>query len=176
MKLDKKGNNSSVKRTIFLRIFTSFLLTAYIALVTVSIFVPFIPVYKYWFSGFILFLGISLFIRYLCYHIDSNLFSGLLLFWSGVWGIVHYYIPFNLIIVISGYLIALSLSFISVFIKFRQIFHLKGFVFLSLYAIVLIMYANYLMPFWLFIFLMSIISIMMFGLVFSSIRSNMRKV
>lgn len=165
-----------MKRTIFLRVFTFSLIIIYIAITTTSIFIKFLPIYKYWFSSFILILGLSLITRYFCYRIDSNLFSGVLLFLCGIWGILCFYFNFNIIIVISGYLASLSFSFISVFVKFRQVFYLKAFVFTFLYAILLTLYSNNLMPFEVFITFLSIISIMLFVLIFSSFKSNMRKV
>ncbi len=165
-----------MKRTIFLKIFTSVIFILYLFLILYSVFFDFFFIYKYWFSSLILTLGISLFVRYLCYHIDSNLFSGLLLISSGIFGIFNYYFRFNITFIIAGYLLSLGLSFLSVFIKFRQIFHLKAFAFIFLYVIVLVIYSNDLMPSWAFISLLGVVSIMMFSTIFERIKSNMRKV
>jgi hypothetical protein len=165
-----------MKRTIFLRVFTFFLIVSYLVFTTISIFVNFLPIYKYWFSSFILILGLSLFVRYLCYRIDSNLFSGILLFLCGAWGILCFYFDFNIVLVIAGYFASLSLAFVSVFIKFRHFFYLKAFVFTLLYVILLTIYSNDLMPFEVFITLISVVSVMLFVLVFSSFKSKMGKV
>lgn len=165
-----------MKRTIFLKVFTSIIFVLYAFLILYSIFFDFFFIYKYWFSSLILIFGISLFLRYLCYHIDSNLLSGLLLILSGIFGILNYYLKFNTTLIIAGYLLSLGLSFLAVFIKFRQIFHLKAFAFVFLYVIVLVIYSNDLMPPWLFISLLGIISIMMFLTIFERIKLNMRRI
>ena len=165
-----------MKRTIFLRIFTTILFIAYFVLVILSTFINIVPFYRYWYSSLLLILGVSLFIRYLCYHIDSNLFSGSLFVYLGTFGILDYYFKFNTLMTLASYLLCFSLAFISVFIKFRQIFQLKAFAFVFLYVIVLIVYSNGLMPLWLFISLLGVISIMIFLVIFQNIKSNMRKV
>ncbi len=165
-----------MKRTIFLRVFTFFILASYVFLIFYSVFSNVFPIYKFWFSTLVFLMGILLLTRYICYRIDSNLFSGVLLILIGIWGILNFFFAFNISLVVAGYISCFSLAFISIFIKFRQIFHLKAFVFLSLYVIVLIVYSVQLMPLWLLISLLGIISAILLLLICQSIKSNMRKV
>ena len=165
-----------MKRTIFLKVFTTFLIVIYSLLIIFSLSYDTINFYKFWFSFLLLILGISIFARYICFHIDSNLFSGSLLIFLGTWGVLNYYFNFDNFIITAGYILSFALSFVAVFIKFRQIFHLKAFAFLFLYVIVLVIYSSNLMPLWLFISLLGIISIMIVILTILNIKSNMGKV
>lgn len=166
-------------RTIFLRISTIFLVSIYFILTILSIFVPIpisIPFYKYWFSSFLLVLGISILIKYFFYKIDSHLFLSVILILFGAWGIFNFYISFNLLLNISGYILGLAIAFFLVFIKFRQVFHFKAFVFLILYVILLVVYSIELMPLWLFISLLVIVSLTISLNIFKRIRRNFKKV
>lgn len=166
-----------MKRTIFLRMFTVFLALIYMLLILCSIFVSTLPpFYKYWFSISMLFLGMSLFMRYICYRIDSNLYSGVLLSFFGIVGIVNFYFKFDLIMVAAGYLFAFAVSSFSVFIKFRQTFHIKVFAFLVLCDIVLIVYYYGFMSLYLFAFLLSVIFIVILWTVVENIKSKTRKI
>lgn len=165
-----------MKRTIFLRFLTTLLISIYIALVVYSAFFDFFELYKYWFSLFLVVIGISLFARHVCFKVDSNLFSGVLLISMGLWGILCFYLYFPVLTRVAGYIGCFAGAFLSVFIKFRQIFQLKVFVFIFLYVILLIVYSNALIPLWLFITLLASVSVVVGILVISSMISNMRKV
>jgi hypothetical protein len=120
--------------------------------------------------------GIILLLRYISYKIDSSLYAGQVLFLSGALGIINYYLELNILVLIGGYVAVLSLASLSVFIKFRQFFHMKAFVLLALYAILLTTFATGLVRFWVFISLLIVVVIQSFILIISGIRRNTRKV
>ena len=166
-------------RTIFLRVCTISLVSIYLILTIFSIFVPipnYIPFYKHWFSSLLLIFGVSVLIKYFFHKIDSHLFLSVILILFGIWGILKFYIYFNIPLNISGYILSLSIAFLLVFIKFRQVFHFKAFVFLILYVILLIVYSIELMPLWLFISLLVVVSFTIALIIFKRIRRNFKKV
>lgn len=165
-----------MKRTIFLRTISTILIVGYLTLTIVSAIIPFIPFYKFWFSLFIGILGITLLLRYCCYKIDASLFAGIILFLCGTIGILNFYLNFAILYIISLYISSFGLASFAIFIKFRQVFHLKLFVFTILCDIVLIVYAGKLCPLWLFIASLAVIVLSTLILVITSIKANTRKI
>lgn len=165
-----------MKRTIFFRIFTFCVFVSYFGFLFSSLQFDEIDFYQFWFSAFLVLIGLIFFVRYICYVIDSSLFISVLLFISGVAGILNYYFKFSLEINFSLYIGALGIASLSIFIKFRQIFHLKVFVFAFLCAILLVLFSEKLLPLIAFIVLISITSITILTLIITSIKTNTRKV
>ncbi len=165
-----------MKRTYVFRGVTLFLFVRYFALLTLSFFIGEIDFYQFWFSGFLVALGLSNLTRFLCYKIDSSLYLGAVLTLFGACGVLNYYFSFNVALLIALYLGGISLASLSIFIVFRQKFHLKVFAFFALCAILLVLYSEKLLALWAFISLISVCLIFaLIGIIFS-IKSNTRKV
>lgn len=165
-----------MKRTYVFRGVTLFLFVRYFALLTLSFFIEEIDFYQFWFSGFLIVLGFLNLTRFLCYKIDSSLYLGAVLTLFGACGVLNYYFSFNLALLIALYLGGISFASLSIFIVFRQKFHLKVFVFFALCGILLVLYSEKLLALWAFITLISACFIFaLIGVVFS-IKSNTRKV
>ena len=85
-----------VKRTIFFRVYTGFAFAIYFFLLFLSIFGN-ITFHEIWFSTFLVCLGTIFFVRFLCYNIDSSMFLGTWLCFSGAIGILNYVFVFDVI-------------------------------------------------------------------------------
>lgn len=165
-----------MNRTYLFRLSTLLLFFVYFISIILSLFFGTVLFYKFWFSYFLLILGIIFLIRFFCYKIDASLFLGSFLLFSGICGILNYYFSFKTLTTIGIYLMALSLSSLSIYIVFRQKFHIKTFVFLGLCAILLVVYAEQLLSLIPFIVLLTINGLAnLFAIVYSIIY-NTRKI
>ena len=164
-----------VKRTIFFRIYTLFAFVTYFVLLFLSIFGS-ITFHEIWFSTFLVCLGTIFFVRFLCYNIDSSLFLGTWLCFSGAIGILNYVFVFNVITLIGLYVACFGISSLTIFLKFRQIFHFKVFVFVFLCVILLVTFGENLITLVPFIVLTSITGAIILALTIHSIKANTRKV
>ena len=165
-----------MKRTYIFRGVTLFLFVRYFALLILSFFIEEIDFYQFWFSSLLIVLGLSNLTRFLCYKIDSSLYVGVLLTLFGAFGVLNYYFLFAIPLLIALYLGGISFASLSIFIVFRQKFHLKVFAFFALCAILLVLYSENLLALWAFISLISVCLIFaLIGIIFS-IKSNTRKV
>ena len=165
-----------MKRTYIFRGVTLFLFVRYFALLILSFFIEEIDFYQFWFSGLLIVLGLSNLTRFLCYKIDSSLYVGVLLTLFGAFGVLNYYFLFTIPLLIALYLGGISFASLSIFIVFRQKFHLKVFAFFALCAILLVLYSEKLLALWAFVGLISACLIFaLIGVVFS-VKSNTRKV
>lgn len=164
-----------VKRTIFFRVYTGFAFAIYFFLLFLSIFGN-ITFHEIWFSTFLVCLGTIFFVRFLCYNIDSNLFLGTWLCFSGAVGILNYVFVFNVITLIGLYVACFGISSLTIFLKFRQIFHFKVFVFVLLCVILLVTFGENLITLVPFIVLSSITGTVILALTIVSIKANTRKV
>ncbi len=164
-----------VKRTIFFRIYTVFAFAIYFVLLFLSIFGG-ITFHEVWFSTFLVCLGTIFFVRFLCYNIDSSMFLGTWLCFSGAVGILNYVFVFNVITLIGLYIACFGISSLTIFLKFRQIFHFKVFVFAFLCVILLVAFGENLITLVPFIVLSSITGAVILALTIVSIKANTRKV
>lgn len=165
-----------MKRTYIFRGVTLFLFVRYFALLILSFFIEEIDFYQFWFSSLLIVLGLSNLTRFLCYKIDSSLYVGVLLTLFGAFGVLNYYFLFAIPLLIALYLGGISFASLSIFIVFRQKFHLKVFAFFALCAILLVLYSEKLLALWAFVGLISACLIFaLIGVVFS-VKSNTRKV
>ena len=164
-----------VKRTIFFRAFAVFMFAVYFALLLLSIFGKII-FHQVWFSSFLVLLGAIFFVRFICYNIDSSLFLGSWLSFSGLIGILNFVFSFNIITLIGLYIACFGISSLTIFIKFRQIFHFKVFVFAFICVILLVAFGENLLTLVPFIILSSITGAIILALTILSIKANTRKV
>ena len=165
-----------MKRTYIFRGVTLFLFVRYFALLILSFFIEEIDFYQFWFSSLLIVLGLSSLTRFLCYKIDSSLYVGVLLTLFGAFGVLNYYFLFAIPLLIALYLGGISFASLSIFIVFRQKFHLKVFAFFALCVILLVLYSEKLLALWAFVGLISACLIFaLIGVVFS-VKSNTRKV
>ncbi len=165
-----------MKRTIFLKISTAIILLAYVSIVCVDAFLGTLYLSKIWFSSLIFAIGLIFFIRFCCYRIDSCLFISTWAMLSGVCGILNFFFQFQLTFVFGIYILAFSIASFSIFIKFRQIFHLKVFVFGTLCGILLVLFSEKLINLTAFLVLFSLTGLTVIVLIISSIKANTRKV
>ncbi len=165
-----------MKRTIIFKIMLTIIILIYLTLIIISYYFNFIKVKDFWFSAFLLAVGLILYIRYECYKIDSSFFLGILLLLLGTIGIINYYIKVNVFFEISLYIMGFALSSVANFIKFRQIFHIKIFVFELLCGILLLLYSlNYIKLYIYIILTIITVFIMLFYYGFI-IKRNTRKI
>lgn len=165
-----------MKRTIFLKISSYFLLISYISLISVDLVLGTISISKFWFSSLLVIIGLIFFIRFCCYKIDSCLFLSMWSMLSGICGILNFFYNFSLPFVFGIYIGSFALASFSIFIKFRQIFHLKVFVFGSLCGILLVLFSEKLINVIAFWVLISLTLLTIIILIVSSIKINTRKV
>lgn len=164
-----------MKRTIFLRIFCCISFLTYFVLIVLSAF-ELVIFNRFWFSAFLVLIGLNFFVRFLCYNIDSSMFLGVWLVGSGATGILNNLFQFNIFVAIGLYVAAFGLASLSIFLKFRQIFHFKVFVFAFLCVILLVTFGENILPFVPFVVLLSITGTIILVFVILSIKANTRKV
>lgn len=164
-----------VKRAIFLKIFCLFVFACYGVLLVLGAFgVLFFN--KFWFSLFLFCIGLVFLARFFCFQIESNLFVCVLLLFVGASGIVAFFVEVSTILRIATYVLSLALSELAVFVKFRQIFHLKTFSFEFVCVILLVLLNFNLLPLPAFVAVSCVIGAAAAGMIGSAVRINMRKV
>ena len=165
-----------MKRSNFLKLFIFFVFITYGLLLLLSVFGVIFPFYKLWFSYLLIFISLLLVPRFINYGIDTNLWIGTALMLCGGFGVVRFYVEISTLFSISGYLACVGVASLIMFFFFRQIFHLKIFTFMLLFAIIIFVYGSGAIS--LLTFIISLVASFAFALIFAikAIISNTRKV
>jgi len=118
------------------------LISAYILCVVLfAVVLPNSLFIKLWFTNFLIFLSVFLFVKSYLYVADSTLFLAMLLLLIGISNYIIYFLSFNETMRYSMFLLATSLSFLAVFVKFKRLFYLTASVMTLLFTIPLFLWA-----------------------------------
>lgn len=106
--------------------FVSIIFAYALCLLLFTLFLPNSLFVKLWFTNFLIFLSIFLFIKSWFYIADSTMFLAMEFLLIGISNYLVYFLFLSESLRYSLFLLATSISFLAVFVKFKNLFYLSA--------------------------------------------------